>query len=395
MRFTIVYFMILTLLCAPGQTQELDRNSTGIGQFGLYNGSPGPWGNLQYYYTYLEAPSRIMDLINSPSRQTKWHFPGKSIEELRAFLRVSGVSTEAVEIIFKNSLPFNAENEGILYPPADEVMGLTPTSREAVYRELRRWPENRFYYTPFLIESGSVKERFEGTPFHPEIIDLVEKLSYRIGSGIAFSDPQLVIGQFNDDVAERAFLKAMTRTRSLILMLRIDSKTDFEGLKSYWSAGYKGKDIVPFFESSALNANYRMIDVAHLLPPTARKYLYTFPAFSMGMEGAYPDSFWASLNFFNYWPDDELADTEKAARYIQDKYKPAAEPYAFGDLLVFLEPGSGRPIHSCVYIADNIVYTKNSRSLRSPFLLMKLEDLLIFNTSTVSPEVKVWRRAVR
>jgi hypothetical protein len=395
MKVTIVCLVLLVSLFASGQTREPLRNSTGRGKFELYHGRPGPWGNLQYYYTYLEAPSRITDLISIPSRETKWHFPGKGIDELRTFLRDAGVPTTAVEIIFKNSLPFHTEGESILYPPDEQVIALTPESRESVYQELRRWPSNRFYYTPLLIESGSVRDHFEGTPFHPEIIGMIENLSYRIGSAIAFSDPQLVIGQFNDDVAERAFMRAMTRTRSLMLRIRVESKADFEGLKSYWSAGYKGKDVRSFFESAVLNSTDQIIDVAHLLPPTARQHLYTFPNFSMGLEGNFPDSLWASLNFFNYLPDNGISDLEKATQYIQDKYKPVTGPYTFGDLLLFKDPGTDRLVHSCIYIADNIVYTKNSRSLRSPFVLMKLEDLLIFKASAAPLGIKAWRRDVR
>jgi len=48
--------------------------------------NPGPWGQLDYYYIYLEAPDHIADLISAPSDRTIWHFPGKTLDEIDAIL---------------------------------------------------------------------------------------------------------------------------------------------------------------------------------------------------------------------------------------------------------------------------------------------------------------------
>jgi hypothetical protein len=48
-------------------------------------------------------------------------------------------------------------------------------------------------------------------------------------------------------------------------------------------------------------------------------------------------------------------------------------PYRFGDVLCFLEDGEG--LHTCVFIADDIVFTKNGESLMAPWVLMQLKDV--------------------
>ena len=40
-----------------------------------------------------------------------------------------------------------------------------------------------------------------------------------------------------------------------------------------------------------------------------------------------------------------------------------------------MDKSNGNAYHSCVYLADDIVYTKNGRSRLSPWVLMKLEDV--------------------
>jgi hypothetical protein len=50
-------------------------------------------------------------------------------------------------------------------------------------------------------------------------------------------------------------------------------------------------------------------------------------------------------------------------------------PYRFGDVLFFLDTEHGDAFHSCIYIADDIVYSKNGRNLLSPWILTKLDDI--------------------
>jgi hypothetical protein len=35
----------------------------------------------------------------------------------------------------------------------------------------------------------------------------------------------------------------------------------------------------------------------------------------------------------------------------------------------------GNALHSCVYIADDIIYTKNGENMAAPWLLMKIGDV--------------------
>jgi hypothetical protein len=246
-----------------------------------------------------------------------------------------------------------------------------------------------------IIESKNVRDWFSGCNLREAMISRIERVCYPIGSSLAFSDLPLVLAPSDSDAEERALLKALTRTRSLILRMRISAESDFEALKEYWTAGYKNKDIVPIFESISRTPEVELLDFAHLLPPTPRKYLYTYPSRSLGVEGIYPDSFWAALNFFEFIPREDFSDPETQNAYIRANFDPALAPYRYGDLLILRDPLTDRARHASVMIADDIVYTKNGRSILRPFMLMKLGDLMARHGVDGAPRIEVWRKRER
>jgi len=62
-----------------------------------------------------------------------------------------------------------------------------------------------------------------------------------------------------------------------------------------------------------------------------------------------------------------------------------------GDL-IFLLDGKGAVIHSAVYIADDLVFTKNGINYAQPWILMRIKTLLGVYTCTAEPKVLYYRR---
>jgi hypothetical protein len=117
------------------------------------------------------------------------------------------------------------------------------------------------------------------------------------------------------------------------------------------------------------------MDLLHLLPSGIRKILYTFPDPTQSRSGYLPDCHWSSLNFFNSQPLDRLADPVQATAYTLEKFTPIDPPYELGDVLFFTDTKTGDAYHSCAYLADNIVFTKNGRSPLQPWVLMRLDSV--------------------
>lgn len=352
----------------------------------------GPWGDLEFYYTYLEAPEALLDLVPVPSQQTVWRFPGASPEEIRTLFASCGLEPDLTLELESRSV-WHLGDDGVrVHPTRRVVEQLPPEARLKIYRVLRNFPENPYHRQPVIIENGDPEEWFRGTGVGPGAIAAIAALSYPLGSGLAFSDLPYLLGMVSTEEEEREILKASTRTRSMILRLRLSEDSDFAALASYWTAGFKHKDILPLLESVQRAPGVERVDIAHLLPPLPRKLLYTFPPRTLGVSGRYPDNFWTSLNFFEFSPGERFHDAAEVEAEIREKYARVPLPYRFGDLLLFLEPGSRTVVHSAIYLADDIVYVKNGPSLLKPWLLMRLPDVVTRVPSERPPVIEGWRR---
>jgi hypothetical protein len=159
-----------------------------------------------------------------------------------------------------------------------------------------------------------------------------------------------------------------------MLKLIVDDNTDFKNVIRYWSGRKRNKDIEPLVASTLETEGANKLDVIHLLPSLARRFLYGYPPMELAVLGRMPDCHWTSLNFFNYKPREYYLDTRLATTAVLENYNRIEAPFEFGDVLMFLN-AQGNAIHSCVYIADDIVYTKNGENIASPWLLMKIGDV--------------------
>ncbi len=374
------------------QENPLAVSSTDATPSPVFHCQPGPWGELEYVYTYLEAPERIIDLIPTPFERTLWHLPGKTETELREFLIETGLREAQVEEILADSLPFQTGPPFRLRPSRSLIRGLDPETRKKIYLELNRWSENRYFYSPIIIESGNLDQWFQHSELAPETIELIRDVVYKRGNSLLFSDVSYVIAGINSDREIRRFLQALTRTRSLILRLRVSPDMDLNAIRDYWTSGYERKDILPVLEATANAQDFEYIDVIHLLPPTPRKFLYTYPSAVLGVDGQYPDSFWTSINFFRYHPEERFDDVWVAEDFAKANYERAEKPYRLGDLLILQPRKTGGVSQSCIFIADDIVYTKNGRSLTQPFMLMKISDLVATQPGDGPAIASVWRQ---
>jgi hypothetical protein len=121
-------------------------------------------------------------------------------------------------------------------------------------------------------------------------------------------------------------------------------------------------------------AGMHALPITNLLPQFARERLYTYPLPSQPGDPMM-DCHWSTLNFFNETPDNRFADPNYTVPYLKDHYYQVAKATRYGDL-IFLLDGKGNAIHSAVYIADDIVFTKNGNNYMEPWMLMRLKNLL-------------------
>ena len=339
------------------------------------NCKPGPWGSITCRYIYLEAPDELVAILAVPGTKPKWFFPSWDKPKLRMLFHTAGLTEQVVDLLL-DDLRCRTEN-GVLviYPPAEEVEALTSQQRAIIYGELAQSPLNEFHKDPVHINSGDAEEWFRHSELTPDEVKRFSRLCYRRGESLLFSDVALFLSNAASQNDARRLIKAITRTRTLTAQIEVSSREEASRILPYWLSGGKNKHARPMLESLAeTHGPSARLDIVHLLPPEPRKLLYTYPVLEMSAHNRLPDCHWSSLNFFNPIPNPDFLDARRATAEVLQHYDKTSPPYELGDVLVFLDR-KGDAFHSCVVVADDLVYTKNGENALAPWTLMKLEDV--------------------
>lgn len=349
--------------------------TTKAGKPAPYEASEGPWGKLIGDYIYLEAPAALVENFALPSTQSRWTFQASSEAALPKLFADAGLSEDQIKPLL-GSIVREGDYVHVL-PTIDFILGLPTGSRSLIYTELSKVPSNEYHVDPVLIFGTSVEEWYRTSKLRPELVQKIKQLSYIRGETIAFSDIPALLHFAQSDTEARAIFKACTRTRSLMVRLLLDKDTNVPELLSYWSfgVGIRRKDIEPIIQSIIESDTLNDLGLTHILPAQPRKLLFTYPGMDMAKNGLLPDCHWTSLNFYNFDPHQYLLDSRLATSKVLENYVPVDQPYQFGDILFFLDNATGDAFHSCVYLADTLVYTKNGRNLLSPWVLMTIDDV--------------------
>jgi len=378
------------LATAPEPTSAASPTSPSDANF-IYHCKPGPWGEVQYNRVVIEPPETLINASQSFARPIVWSFVGYTPATLVALLQSAKLTDEELQWA---SDPKNWEQtaETIrLRPDNDFVLNLSETSRATLYTALAEFEENIDQNDPYRFRADAADEWFAHSDLRPETIALVKKLLYRRGTSLLFSDISLVYPTLPALQDRTRLIKTLARKSTLLVKLRIRGNSNVDALDAYWGRGLRGKDLKPLLQSLVREGgNGTTIDVIHLLPRQPRSLLYTYPSPADPGARTYLDCHWTVLNFFNLKPDDRYQHLEAVTAAFVNDYYPVTGTPTLGDILLFAKP-NGAIIHSCVYIADDIVYTKNGASPNAPWILMSLSDVIAFYPSREPLDIQYYR----
>lgn len=338
----------------------------------FFVGNPGPWGELEFARVNIEPPDAFLPPPDREFEPTRWFFEGQSQAQVQARFDRCKLS-EPQRLALANPAVWMGETNGVtLTPGADVILGLAPEARAEIYRELARCARNEFQYWPYTYRDSNVEEWFSHSGLSVATVNSLKKLVYRRGAAWCFSDLPELHARIANLAERRRLLKTLFRDSALLMKVRMRPQTDVEQLMQYWRRGGLAKDFRPLLESLTKVEGSIALDVAHLVPPFARERLNTYP--SPAAPGkALPDCFWTAFNFFRDPPDDRYYDPKIWQGELEESYAIADAP-TYGDLVFLLKP-DGTPLHAAVYIADNVVFTKNGGHYRQPWVLTKLDDM--------------------
>lgn len=338
-----------------------------------YAGRPGPWGDLEYVRINLELPEEFVEDEERAIKPTRWFFPMTSREQLRQFFAGCGLEpAQRTELLDESR--WSDEPDGIaLTPSGDLILNLSPAVRTTIYSVLAQSRRNDYHAAPFAYRHGGLEEWLRQSGLTATTLALVKRVAYERGAAVCVSDLPELSQRITDPAERRRLIKTLSRSSALLMKVRVRPDADIPALTRYWGQGWHVKDIGPLLESLTKVTPSITLDVLHLLPPFARKRVNSYPTPLAPGQRA-PDCYWSAFNFFNDPPDDRYFDDQVWRRELQEKYQLVEQP-TFG-ALVFLTRPDGVPVHAAVFVADDVVFTKNGANPRQPWKLMKLEDML-------------------
>jgi hypothetical protein len=192
----------------------------------------------------------------------------------------------------------------------------------------------------------------------------------------------------------RALVKALYREPTFLMRLKVTADSDIDALLGYWSNCGRRRELKPLFESLASITGGGSINIEHLLPPFARLRLYTHGPISTDAARSRQNCFWTALNFFNDQPDSKYLDGASVLKTVNSDFYPPEGARQFGDLICLMD-AKNQPAHICVYIADDVVFTKDGVDDRQPWVLLKIPDMLVEYPSKPPFKVVTLRRKER
>ncbi|MES2695327.1 MAG: hypothetical protein V4773_17760 [Verrucomicrobiota bacterium] len=353
-------------------------------------GKVGPWGQLESSRVFIEPPRDFVLPAFTVPQPLRWEFRGYTSEKLEALWQEAKL-TDTQRATLNDPRHRTTESTGIVIaPPHDLVLELTAETRAILYGALAAFPENAIHRDPFRSRTEFVDSWLDDPALAPEVAALTRRLLYRRKNSVLLSDHDLILPLIPTTGERIDFLKTLSRKSAIFVQVHVAPNTDIDTMADYWGSGRRSKDLKPLLHSLAQRPQGGSIDIVHLLPPLPRQLLYTYPT-PTGRESDHNrDCHWTSLNFYQPQADDRLANTEFALQTLLNNYRRVDDTPRLGDIVMLVE-GGGNGIHSCVYIADNIVFTKNGSSYSVPWLLARLEDVVSFYSLNAQLETRRYR----
>lgn len=380
MKQRLALFLLCSLGCLSAFAASGDAS---------WKSRPGPWGDLEVRTVYLEAPDALLAAVAKPNAVTRWVFEQMSESGVRDLLQKHGVPAPMIVRLFDPASRSVSDNVVKLYPTVEELVSLPMAARSSLYRELAKSPANEYQRDPVYILGGDLDEWLSDSGLSIQQTALFRRLLWKRGEALAFSDIQALLTLAAGPEETRDTFRALTRVRSLIVELKLPLRVERSLFLDYWSAGMEDPSQLAFLRSMLRRRADQKIDITHLFPNLARQRVFTFPELEWGLKGKFPDCHWTSLNFAAAVPDNDYLDTAKAASRLVGSYQTVEAPYRFGDVLCFLDEGEG--LHTCVYVADDIVFTKNGDSVLAPWVLMQLQDVESIYRRSPSTRIQGYR----
>lgn len=334
----------------------------------------GPWGRLEIRDIAIAPLDILIPGQPGQSLPTIWICEGLDPAKLKDFILSLGLPESLrADLLATNAWAF-ADNNITLCPPDAAVLALDAASRIRLYDFLGATAANPDFFQPWSMKTLLFENRLVHSGLSEATRNLIHRLAYVRGARTFVSDIPVILNQLVDEDEKRRVMRFLSSASTYQVNLYVAADSDTDAITAYWGLRGRRKDIKPILESLAQLPRGGRLDIAHLLPAFARQRLYIYPSPLLVQDGIRRDCHWTSLNFSSLVADDRFGDPEKATHHILENYYHTGETPQYGDLALYMLP-NGDCIHSAVYLAGNLVFTKNGDTLDQPWIIMDVDEI--------------------
>jgi hypothetical protein len=348
------------------------------------------WGELVVRDIEVERPEEYVASEISTYQVPHWTFEGQTTEQVRKVLQECGLESTLVARALSAELSSTVSNSVVIHPDDELVYALSPEVRPKLYSQLARWPANHFMQYPFCVPGKKFESWFENSNVDDAVLARIRKLVYARGPSECFSDFEVIMRGLASEQEKLWLVKALSRQKGLLVRLRIRPDSDIDKIMGYWDRGIQSKDARPLLDSVKRLPEGGTMSLMYLLPKFARERLYTFPLPPKPNDPPI-DCHWTTMNFFNDCPDDRFGQPAYTVEYLRTNCYTIAKANQYGDIVLVLDE-KRNGVHSAVYLADDILFTKNGNNYSQPWMLMRLNDLVASYSTRTAARTAVYRR---
>ena len=347
---------------------QMSRNRAANSKLGAsYFCQPGPWGTLEVVRVMLSPPVSLTKYYKLEAKLGAWLFPSLAPLQVDALLRECGCSSGlSSRILGESKLSYTLLGTEIQPSPA-LILQLDPITRSKLYAWLANSSELSTQFSAFRNFGDSLDKWLEYSELRESTVELVRPYVYQHGQFLKFADLGAIIDNIGDEKEVAMLMKMLSREITLRVRLHLKYADALDSLVNYWGRNHRENDVRPILESFSQSEDEQTVDIVHLLPPLARKLLYTFPRPSNSPTFQKQTCYWTALNFFQETPDDRWLNLPEVNRTILQDWTLLTDSPTFGDVALFCDDRENA-FHAAVYIADDILFTKNGPSVVRPWM---------------------------
>jgi hypothetical protein len=336
----------------------------------------GPWGALITRDIELERPVEYLTEEVSHPQPEVWKFNGMGAAAVKELVARNGLSAAQISDLFAPGC-FTETAAGTEITPSEKfLLSLDADARGKFSVAMAGLGVNLYFDYPYIFPGDVIDSIYNDKRVNNEDLALLKKLIYLNGGVHQLSDYQFMLTQIPTVERRVALARSMSRQFAVLAGLVIKPDADIDKLANYWGSlpNVRFTDIRPMMEALKALPEGGNLGLLYLMPKFARDRLYTFPLPPQPGEPTM-DCHWSTFNFCNDVPDNRFNDPNFAVQYIQKNYYQISAPSICGDILLLMND-KNEVKHSAVYLADDIVFTKNGNNFRQPWMFMRIPDLL-------------------